>query len=116
MASSRFSVPTALGIKIVEGDGGGTVVRGLGGRVYNGGGFDLPEEVQHALAIADIEFMMAKRLAKGRGKAALVPACITLGPEENGPLIIVHPMNFPAKGGEVNEHFGADEAGGSGDK
>ena len=44
-------------------------------------------------------------------QAALVPAGVALRAEEDGALIVVHAMDFPAELCKVNTNFGANESG-----
>ena len=51
------------------------------------------------------------------GETLLVPTSVALRPEKDRTLIIVHPVNSVAQfAGEINAHFGADQAGGAGDE
>ena len=49
-----------VGVEVVEGDGGGAVVRRLGGGVDDGAGFELPEEIEHTLADAYVQFVVGE--------------------------------------------------------
>ena len=49
-------------------------------------------------------------------QAFLVPAGITLLAEEDGALVVIKAVNFPAKGGKMEADFRADQAGGSSDE
>ena len=104
-----------VGVEVVEGNGGGAVVAGLGGGVDDGVGFDRFEEVENALAVADVELVVGKGLEGGL-EPLLVPAGIALFPEENGALVVVDPVEGPAFFSEKDADFRTDEAGGSGDE
>ena len=49
-----------VGVKVVEGDACGEVVRGLGGCVYDGTGFYLGQEFAKAHAVADVYFVVVE--------------------------------------------------------
>ena len=57
-ASSRLSVPTGVGVEIVEGNFGGAIVGGLGGGVDDHGGAHNFDEIEDALAIAYVQRVM----------------------------------------------------------
>lgn len=105
-----------VGVEVIEGDGSGTVVRGLGGGVDNGIGLDFPEQIEDALAIADIELVVGEGGAELLGEAGLVPAGIALRAEEDRALVVINAVDVPAERGEMNADFGADEAGGTGNE
>ncbi len=54
-----------VGIEVVERNGGGAVVRRLGGGVDDGIRTESGEQVEHALAVADIEFVVVEGGAEG---------------------------------------------------
>ena len=105
-----------VGIEVVEGDGGGAVVGGLGSGVDDGIRLDGADQFEEALAVADVDFVVVEGGAELIGEAGLVPAGIALGAEEGGALVVIDAMDGPAEGGEVDADFGADEAGGAGDE
>ena len=73
------------------------------------------DEVEHALAIADIEFVVME-IFDQLGEALLIPARVALRTEENGALVIVDAVDFPSKVGKMETDFRADEARGSSDE
>ncbi len=105
-----------VGVEIVEGNRGGAIVRRLGGGVNDDVRLHRFHEGEDAGAVADVEFVMDEARQLGR-EAALIPAGVTGRPEEDGALVVVHAVNrvaeFPS---EIDADFGADEAGGAGDK
>ncbi|GAB3584224.1 hypothetical protein GCM10027345_30990 [Hymenobacter daeguensis] len=84
---------------------------GLGGGVHNGKGAHFPEQVHHALAVADIELMMTESAAQGLGQAPLICAVIALRAKEYGPLIVVEAMHFPPAAGEKSGYLRANKPG-----
>jgi hypothetical protein len=50
------------------------------------------------------------------GQALLIPTRVALRTEENGALVVVDAVDFPAKVGEMKTNFRADEARGTGDE
>jgi hypothetical protein len=104
-----------VGVEVLKGDGGGAVVAGLGGSVNDGIGLEPGDEVEYALAVADVQFVVAEVLEL-RSETFLVPTGVALYPEEDSTLVIVHPVDPPAELVEVTADFAADEAGGAGDE
>ena len=104
-----------VGVEVVERDGRCAVMAGLRGGVDHGIGLELGQEVENAWAVADIEFMVVKVFDQP-GETLLVPACVALRSEKDGPLVVVEAVDFPAEAGKVEANFRADEAGGSGDE
>ena len=104
-----------VGVEVIEWNRGSTVVAGLCGGVDNGVGFEIRDEIKHALAIANVEFVVAEVFDQ-LGETLLVPARVPLRTEENGALVVVDPVDFPSEIGEVETNFRADEAGGTGDE
>ena len=102
-----------VGIEIIERDLGRLVVAGLGGRMHDGIRPEFLHQRQHALAVAQVQFVMLKA-ADGRGESLLVPARVALRAEEHRSLVIVQAVNAPTAGGKVGTHFRADQAGGTG--
>ena len=105
-----------VGIKVVERDRGGAVMRGLRGGVNDGIGLEFLEEGKDSLAVPDIEFVMVKGGPERFGKPSLIPPGVSLWSKENGPLVVVETMDFPPESGEMDANFRADQAGGSGDE
>ena len=104
-----------IGVEVIERDGGGAVVAGLRGGVDDGVGLELGDEIEDALAVADVEFVVVEVFDQ-LGQALLVPAGVTLRSEENGALVVVEAVDFPTEVGEVETNLRADEAGGSSDE
>ncbi len=104
-----------VGVEIVERDRRGAVVRGLGRGVDDDRRLDGLDQRQDAGAVADVELVVdeARQLLR---EALLVPAGVTLRPEEDRPLVVVHAVDGVAQGGEINADFRADEARGTGDE
>ena len=105
-----------IGVEVVEWNGCGAVVGRLGGGVDDGVGLDLLQQLEHALAIADVEFVVVEGFAKGLGEPALVPTGVALRAEEYGALVVIDAVDFPTERGEVDTDFGTNEAGGTGDE
>ena len=78
----------------------------------DGVGFEFSEQFENPFAITNVEFVMVKTFEVAF-ETFLVPPSVTLRAEEGGALVVVDAVNLPAKLGEVNTDFGADEAGGS---
>ena len=102
-----------VGVEVIKGDGGGAVVAGLGGGVDDGVRLEAGNEVEDALAVADVEFVVGEVLELG-SETFLVPTGVALGPEEDSTLVVVHTVDMPAELVEVTADFAADEAGGAG--
>ena len=47
---------------------------------------------------------------EGFDEAVLIPAGVSTGAKEVGPLVVVDSVDFLAEGGEVGDDFRADEA------
>ena len=101
-----------VGVEVVEGNCGGPVVRGLGRGVDDRGGLDRGDKPEHALAVADVEFMVCEGTQRC-SEPALVPPRVAGGSEENGPLVVVEAVNPPSEGVEVGGDLAADEARGA---
>lgn len=86
---------------------------GLGGGVNDVGGFQGGQAFQHGLAIPDVEFVMAERGVQAF-EPLLIPARVSLRPEEVGTHVVVNAMHLPAKLAEIIDDFGTDEAGRTG--
>jgi len=87
-------------------------VRRLGGGVHNHVRLHLCQKSQDAGAVTDVDFVVDKP-GQVRHQAFLVPAGITLRPEENLALIVVDPMNGKPVLCEIDADFGADQTGGT---
>jgi hypothetical protein len=104
-----------VGVEVVERDGRGAVMRGLGGGVDDDGGLDRLDEGEDAGAVADVELVVDEAL-EFLGQTLLVPAGVALRAEEDGALVVVDAVDGVAKRGEVDADFGADETRGTGDE
>jgi hypothetical protein len=96
-------------IEIIEGTPGGQVVAGLRRSMHNGLRPDLPEQSQHAVAIADVHLVMLKG-GKRCSEPLEVPPRIALRPEEVSPHVVVDAMNAPAQTAEVFHNFRPDQS------
>jgi hypothetical protein len=63
--------------------------------VDDGIGAETREQVKHALAVPDIEFVVVEGGAELFREAALVPAGVALRAEEDRALVVVHAVDFP---------------------
>jgi hypothetical protein len=72
-------------------------------------GFEFFDEGQDRGAIPDIKLMMAEG-GKGLSEAVLVPAGVSAGAKEVGPLIVVDAVDLFATRGKKGDHFGSDQA------
>ena len=74
------------------------------------GGADGFDEGEDTGAVADVELVVDKAGELG-GEAGLVPAGVAGRAEEDGALVVVHPVDGVAEfAGEIDTYFGADEA------
>ena len=80
--------PDSVGVKIVERDRGGPIVRRLGCSVYNGIRLEQGDEFKNALAIPDVEFVVGVVLDR-MGEALLIPARVALRTKKDRPLVVV---------------------------
>ena len=96
--------PHGVNVKIIKGPGGGEVVAGLGGGVDNGRGLKLSDKLQNGLAIANIQLMVFEVFKLFR-QPLLVPAGVTAGAKEVGPLVIVDPVHLRPLPSEVADDF-----------
>jgi hypothetical protein len=85
-----------IGIKVVKRDGGGTIMAGLGGRVNDGIGLNLGNQVENPLTVADVQFVVDEAL-EILLEALLVPAGVSLRAEENGSLVVIHAVDLVTK-------------------
>lgn len=99
-----------VGVEIIERDGGGAVVGRLGGGVDDGIGFQVAQEIEHSLAVADIEFVVGECRAELISETGLVPACVALGAKEDSALVVVDAMDVQSERSEIDADFGANEA------
>jgi len=104
-----------IGIEVVEGDRCSAVVAGLGGGVNDGIRLHLSNQIEDALAVADIELMMNEPLEIAL-KTLLIPTCVSLRTKKDSALIVIDPMNLILKLlGKIVTNLGTDQARGSGD-
>ena len=114
----RFQhVQRAQGIhlKIQKRNGGGAVVRGLGGRVHDQVRFEPGNKRKQLFAVADVDGRMAiiGDLPLQQGEH---PAGVALRPEKHRAVITVDAGNAESLAGEKHRHGGADEAAGAGNQ
>ena len=84
--------------------------------MHNGRRFHPGHEFQNPLPVPDVEFVMDESL-KFLLQALLIPACVPLRTEEDGPLIIIHAMNLITEpGGKIVAYLGTDESRRTGDE
>ena len=89
-ASSRLSVPTAFMSKSSNGMARGQVVAGLGGGVDDHVGLEFLHQLEHAVAVADVELVVDESV-QARLQAPLVPARVALRAEENARWLLSTP-------------------------
>lgn len=104
-----------VGVKVVEGDARGEVVRGLGGCVYDGVGFYLGQEFADARAVADVYFVVVEVFCE-IFQTLLIPARVSLGTKKDGALVVVYAVDDISLFGEIDADFRAYEARGSRDE
>ena len=105
-----------VGVEVVKGDGGGAVVRGLRGSVDDDGRLHLADKGEDAGAVADVD-LVVNEAGHLSSEARLVPARVALRAEEDGALVVVHPVDGVTElAGKIDADLGADEAGGAGDE
>ena len=80
-------------IEVVEGDGGRTVVAGLGGGVDDGVGLDLGNQVDDSLTVSDVQFVVNEAFEIFL-EALLVPASVSLRAEEDGALVVINAVDL----------------------
>ena len=95
-------MPTALVSKSAKGMDAARSWLGCAAVWTMASGLNLLHQVDHALAVADVEFVMHKAL-DGPLKTMLIPARIALGAEKHGTLIVVDTVNLPAFGGKKRQ-------------
>jgi hypothetical protein len=78
-------------------------------------GFDLRNEIENALPVADVEFVMGETRDE-ISEAFLVPARVALGAKKCRALVIVYPVDGAALAGEKEGNFGTNEARGTSDE
>jgi len=79
-----------VGVEIVKRDGCGAIVARLRRSVDYGGGFELSHECEHAVPVANVEFVMHEA-RQGLLQPALVPPRIALRPEEDRRWLLSRP-------------------------
>ena len=104
-----------VGIKIIKRNRRCAVVRRLGGGVDDDVGLDFGNEVENALPVADVEFVVGEAWDEV-GEAFLVPARVALGSKKCRALVVIHSVDGTALAGEKDRDFGTDEAGGASDE
>lgn len=104
-----------VGVEIIKRNCGRAVVRGLRGGVDDDVGLNFCNEVENALPVANIEFVVGEAGDK-IGEAFLVPARVALGSKKCRALVVVHPVDGTVLAGEKNRDFGTDEARGASDE
>ena len=73
------------------------------------------DKSQHAIAIADVEFVVDK-VGQRLNQTLLVPPRVTGGAKEDRPLVVVDSMDLPSQGVEMRDNLAADEPRGASDK
>lgn len=104
-----------VGVEIIKRNRSRAVVRGLGGSVDDNVGFDFGNEVENALPVANIEFVVGEA-GDQISEAFLVPTRVALGPKKCRALVVVHPVDGTALPGKKDGYFGTDEAGRASDE
>ncbi len=99
-----------VGIEVVEGNCGGPIVARLRRRMHDRFGFQLRQEGENALAIPHVQLVVLE-ICKELDEPLLVPTGVTLRPEEDGALVIVHPVDFPARFVEVHANLRSNQTG-----
>jgi hypothetical protein len=94
-----------VGVEVVEGDGRRPVVAGLGSRVHDRIWLQLSQQVEHPLAVADVQLNVPVVIPQLLLQPALVPAGVALGSEEHRPLVVVEAHHLPAAPREVHAHL-----------
>ena len=85
-----------VGVEVVEGDRRSAVVAGLSGSMDDGIGLYLSNQIEDALTVADVEFVMDKALQVFL-EALLIPTGVALRAKEDGALIVIDSMDFVAE-------------------
>ncbi len=91
-------------------------MRGLSGSVDDHIGADFFDQIQNPGSIANVEFVVGKA-SQRVGEPALVPTGVSLWPEKDGSLVIIHSMNGIIEFiGKIDADLRADQARGSSDE
>ena len=104
-----------IGVEVVKWNRGCAVVRGLRGGVDDDVGFDFGNEVENALSVANVEFVVGEA-GDEISEAFLIPARVALRSKKCRTLVVVHPVDRAALAGKKDGDFGTDEAGGASDE
>ena len=105
----------SVGVEVIKRNRSRAVVRGLCGGMDDDIGFDFCNEVENALPVPDVQFVVGEARDE-IGEALLIPARVALGAKKCRALVVVHPVDGTALAGEKNRDFGTNEAGGAGDE
>ena len=95
-------------VEVVKRNRRGTIMRWLGCRVDNGVRTNRVNKSQHAIPIADVEFMVDKAW-QCLDQSLLVPPRVAGGAKEDRPLVVVDAMDLPSQGVEMRDDLAADE-------
>ena len=93
-----------VGVKVVEGDACGEVVRGLGGCMYDGAGLYLGQEFANAHTVADVYFVVVE-VFQDAVEALLIPARVSLGTKKDGALVVVNAVDNISLFGKIDADF-----------
>ena len=93
-----------VGVKVVKGDACGEVVRGLGGCVYDGAGFNLGQEFVNTHAVADVYFVVVE-VFQDAVQTLLIPARVSLGTKKDGALVVVNAVDNISLFGKIDADF-----------
>ena len=102
-------------VKVIEGNAGRQIVRGLGRGVDDDGRLERLDQLQDGGAVADIQLVVGEA-GQRLPQPLLVPAGVALRAEEGLALVVVHPVNCKAAPMEEGGDFRANQAGRAGDK
>lgn len=105
-----------IGVEVFKRDRRGAIMRWLGGGVDDGVGLYVLQQLQHALAIPDVQFVVGERGTEPVREAGLAPAGVALRAEEDRALVVIDAMDVSAERGKMDANFGIDEAGRAGDE
>jgi transposase, IS5 family len=86
-----------VGVEVVEGNGRGAVVRGLGGGVDDGVGFEVGRSVRARPGGRGCRVRGGESGAELGGEALLVPAGVALRSEKDRALVVVDAVDLPAE-------------------
>jgi hypothetical protein len=76
--------------------------------VHNGRGAQLINQVQNAISVADIEFMVLK-VREFRLEPTLVPSGVPLRPKKVRSRVVIDPVDLPTASSEVCANFRPDQ-------